>query len=110
MSDRGIARVELTLRMGRFGERVETVVVPINEMLAYELTEPVELSDEPLSIALASPGLFGGYGDAVTIRKRKFQLREDAAKGLARDLVKELVKLFGTNDETDGYRKRDHES
>lgn len=97
------AQVELTLRIGRYGERVQSVAVPISEDLARQLTEPVELSDEPMSMLLASPGMFGGKGDAVTIRHKKFVLRKDVARGLADQITAELLKLFGDRDELDGY-------
>lgn len=104
------AQVTLTLRIGTFGERVESIAIPISESLSRELTEPVELSDEPLSILLASPGLYGGYGDAVTVRKKKFALRRSVAKEIAYTVEQKLFELFGTDDETDGYTRQQLES
>lgn len=101
------AQVELTLRIGQYGERVQSVAVPVGEDLARQLMEPVELSDEPFSILLASPGMFGGRGDAVTIRRKAFVLRKDVARALADQLTKELLKLFGDKDELDGYKVGD---
>lgn len=97
--------IELTLYIGQYGERVERVGLPISESLARDLTEPVELSDEPFSLLLASPGLFGGKGDAVTIRRKKFKLRRETAREIAKAIEDKLVDLFGVNDEIDGYRK-----
>ena len=97
------ARVELTIRYGCYGEQSKTVIVPIDERLREELMEPVELSDNTFSLLLASPGMFGGKGDAVTIRKRKFIMRREIAQSIAQSLVPELIKAFGANDEMDGY-------
>ena len=100
-------RVELTLILGQFGERREVVAVPISAELAYDLTEPIELSDNPFSIMLASPMMFGGVGNAIEIRQKKFRLCKAAAHYLATDIEKKLVELFGINDEQDGYKKQD---
>jgi hypothetical protein len=97
--------ITLVLRIGEFGEKQYAIVLPLSETLTKELMEPVELSDNPLSILLASPGFYGGYGDAVTIRKKKFRLREATAKEIAREIEKTLLEMFGENDKTDGYSK-----
>lgn len=97
------ARVELTLRIGRFGEESHTVCVPVDEYLARKLTEPVELSDDAFSLLLASPGMFGGHGDAVTLRKEKFELRRAEARSIAKAIEDQLFKMFGVNDEMNGY-------
>ena len=97
------ARIELTIRYGCYGEKSKTVIVPISEHLRGELMEPVELSDDPFSLLIASPGLRGGYGDAVTIRKKKFKMRHDIAQSIAQYLVPELIKAFGANDKMNGY-------
>ena len=99
-------RVELTLVIGQFGERREVIAVPISAELARDLTEPVELSDEPFSLMLASPGFFGGYGNAIEIRQKKFSLRRKIAHDLATTIEQKLIELFGINDEQDGYKKR----
>ena len=101
------SRVELTLTIGQFGESREIIAVPISAELAYDLTEPVELSDNPLSIMLASPGLFGGVGNAIELRQKKFRLRQTAAHALATAIERKLVELFGIDDEQDGYKKQD---
>lgn len=98
------ASVELTIRHGRFGEQVKTITLPISEYLLRELMCTVELSDDPFSLMLASPGLMGGRGDAVTIRRKAFTMRREAAKDIARLLVQELTNAFGVNDELDGYK------
>ena len=100
-------QVELTLRIGQYQEQVKTVCVPISEDLSRELLEPIEWSDEPLSLILASPGMWGGKGDAITQRKKIFKLRRDVAKALAESITEELIKLFGMNDVQDGYRRED---
>ena len=99
-------RVTLTVYTGR-DFRSHRLAVGISADLTRELSEPVELSDEPFSILLASPGLFGGTGDAVTIRENKFKMREATAREIAGALTTALVAYFGRNDETNGYKKDD---
>jgi hypothetical protein len=100
-------RITLQLQYGSFGEKTHTVCIPINDHLRRELMEPVEHSDEPMSLLLASPGMYGGKGDALTIRKRAFKLRKQHAEEISHAIVAELVKLFGYEDERDGYKIRD---
>ena len=97
-------KIELTIRYGHWGEQQKSVAVPIDESLMRELMGKVELSSEPLSLMLASPGMFGGKGDAVTVRRRTFQMRRDMAEQIAQAMVPALLKAFGVNDELDGYR------
>jgi hypothetical protein len=96
--------VELTIRYGDYGSERKTIAVSISDNLARELMGAIELSDEPLSLLLASPGVFGGKGDAVTIRRRTFKMRREIAREIADAMVPELMKAFGVNDELDGYR------
>jgi len=98
------ALVELTIRYGTYGEQQKTVAVPISEYLAQELMGKVELSNDPFSVLLASPGAFGGKGNAITMRHKTFAMRRDVAKQIANAMVPELLKAFGVNDELDGYR------
>lgn len=95
--------IELVVRYGAYGEKLARAMLPIDEMLMRELMEGVERSDDSFSLLLASPGLMGGYGDAVTIRRRKFEMRRDFAESIARSMVPALLKAFGVNDVTDGY-------
>lgn len=97
-------RVELVLTIGQFGERREVVAVPISDELIKDLMEPIELSDNPFSVMLASPGMFGGKGNAIEIRHRKFRLRRATADELATRIKNKLVELFGIDDERDGYK------
>lgn len=99
--------IELTIRYGTYGEQQKTVAIPIDEYLMRELMGRVELSDEPFSLMLASPGLFGGKGDAVTMRRKTFTMRRDVAQQISKAMASELVKAFGVNDELDGYRVAD---
>lgn len=99
------AQVELTVRSGEFGEKATTVVIPLSSELLRELQFGVELSDKPFSLLLASPGFFGGRGDAHTIRRKVFAMRRAVAEEIARAAVPALMEAFGVNDETDGYRK-----
>lgn len=99
----GQALVELTLRYGDYGSEIKTVAVPISEDLTRQLLGPVELSDEPFSLMLASPSMFGGKGNALTARRKTFQMRRQVAEEIARAMVPELMKAFGVHDELDGY-------
>lgn len=98
------ARVELTIRYGFYGEQEKTLAVPISESLTRELMGGAELSDDPFSLMLASPGLYGGKGNAATIRHKAFEMRRSVAEDIARAMVPELMKAFGVNDQLDGYR------
>ena len=101
------ALVELTLRYGEYGQHSKTVAVPISEDLTRELLGRVELSDEPLSVLLASPGAFGGKGNAIAYRRRTFEMRRAVAEDICKAMVPELLKVFGVNDELNGYRVED---
>jgi hypothetical protein len=101
------ALVELTIRYGAYGQQAKTVAVPISEGLTRDLLGGVELSDEPFSLLLASPGAWGGKGGAVTFRRRAFKMRRDVANEIARAMVPELLKAFGVNDKLDGYKVDD---
>lgn len=96
--------IELKVHYGGFGEYCKSVVVPISADLMQELMGKVELSNEPLSLLLASPGVFGGRGGAVSVRNRAFQMRYSTARAIAEAMVPELIKVFGCNDELDGYK------
>jgi hypothetical protein len=100
MRDRAL--VELTVRYGEYGQQQKTIALPISEDLTRELMEGVELSDEPFSLILASPAVFGGHEDAVTLRKRTFKMRKEIAQAIANAMVPELLKAFGVNDELEG--------
>jgi hypothetical protein len=101
----GAPTIELTIRYGRYGEQSKSVAVPVSEGLMEDLMEPVELSDEPWSLLIASPAFYGGKGDAVTMRKRSFKMRREVAQEIARAMVPALMAAFGVNDEVDGYRR-----
>jgi hypothetical protein len=96
--------VELTVRYGEYGENSKTVAIQISEELTRELLCRRELSNELFSLILASPGAFGGHGDAITIRERTFKMRRDIAIDIAQAMIPELMKAFGINDELDGYK------
>ena len=98
------ALVSLTIRYGQYGEQSKTVAVPISAHLTHELMNGVELSDEPFSLLLASPGMFGGKGNALTIRRKTFEMRRVVANEIAYAMAKELCKAFGVNDRLDGHK------
>jgi hypothetical protein len=100
----GHPRIDLTVSYVAYGQESKTVSLEISEDLMRELSESVELSDEPMSLLLASPGAFGGHGDAVTIRRRKFEMRRELAEEIAASMVPALLRAFGVNDRVDGYR------
>lgn len=95
--------VELTIRYGFYGEKSQTVALPISESLMRELMGQCELSDEPISLLLSSPAVWGGKGDAVSVRRKTFQMRRDIANEIAKAMVPALLKAFGVNDVLDGY-------
>jgi hypothetical protein len=97
------ARVELTIVYGRYGDKRKTIFVPVSDELMRELTEGVELSNDPFSLALASPGMWGGRGNAVTTRLQTFEARREIATEIAGKLVSVLIEAFGVNDKRDGY-------
>jgi hypothetical protein len=100
----GHPRIDLRVSYGAYGQESKTVSLEISEGLMRELSESVELSDEPMSLLLASPGAFGGHGDAVSIRRRKFEMRRELAEEIAASMVPALLRAFGVNDRVDGYR------
>lgn len=95
--------VTLTISYGEYRQESKAIALPISDDLARELMERVELSDDPFSILLASPGMYGGKGDAVTIRRKKFKMRREVAEEIARAMVPAMMQAFGVNDELDGY-------
>ncbi len=105
MNDRP-AQVELTIRYG-YGHESKTIAIQISDSLARELMHGVELSDDPWSLLLASPGMSGGRGDARTIRREAFKMRREVAEEISRAMVPALLKAFGVNDERNGYRDAD---
>lgn len=103
MNDASIS-VVIDFRDGR--ERI-TRVVPVDGDAWREATSPVELSHDPLSMLLASPGMHGGCGNAYTVRKKAFTIRKVLAYDIARALTKVLTDEFGARDEVDGWGKHD---
>lgn len=103
MSTDDRALVTLTIRYGRYGEDVKSICVPIDADLSRELMGGVELSDEPLSLLLASPTLYGGKENAVTLRRKAFKMRREVARAIADSMVPALLEAFGVNDKLDGY-------
>ena len=98
------ASVELTIRYGYHGGQSKTVILPISEEIFRELTTGAELSDEPFSLLLASPGMRGGHGNAITIREKAFKMRREIAEQISKLMIPGLLEAFGVNDELDGYK------
>jgi len=98
-------RIELVIRVGDEFTEIR-VPVDVSAQLLRELSEPVELSDAPFALLLASPGMWGGRGDAITVRKKAFAMRKDTASEISDKIVNALVKFFGRNDKTDGYSSK----
>lgn len=102
------ARVEITVWTGR-DWRPHTITVPVDSHLMRELTEPMELSDSPFSLLLASPKFgvhpFEAMGETLQLRKRTFVMRKDFAEEISKALTQALVDYFGDGDKTNGYRK-----
>lgn len=95
--------VELTIRYGNFQRQSKTVALDLSESISREILGGVERSNEPLSMFLASPGVYGGKGSSVSIREEAFHMHRTVAREIADSLVTELVKAFGVNDQLDGY-------
>jgi hypothetical protein len=51
--------------------------------------------------------VWGGKGDALTIRRKTFTMRREVAQDIARAMVPALLEAFGANDELDGYKVGD---
>lgn len=96
--------ITVTVRIGHRGERVESYELLLDPHLVRELTEPMELSDEPLSLMLDS---FARHKDTVTVRKRAFKMRRETARLIAAQIVDALYQAFGSGDEVNGYRRGD---
>ena len=78
----------------------------LNPVIVRDLMQSVELSDEPFSLMLASPSLYGGRGNAITERANKLEDRRAFAESIAKQIVNSLMKVFGSNDKRDGYSTR----
>lgn len=100
----GDALIELTFRYGPYGRQRKTVAVQISEDLTDELMGGIELSNDPFSLFVASPGFLGGRGDALTIRRRTLKMRREVAQEIARAMIPALIEAFGVNDTLDGYK------
>ncbi len=95
--------IAITIRMGEYGQIEHTVVAPLDERIARELTHRVELSDDPFSLSVAgSPGR-----DAIAVRVGTFKMRRRVADEIGQLVAKQLMHAFGENDVTDGYTRAD---
>lgn len=75
----------------------------LSPLAVRELTQSVELSDEPLSVLFASMSNGG-----ITERTRILQYRRAFAEEIAAQIAKEIVKALGSNDRQDGYLTHDN--
>lgn len=98
--------ISVIVRFGQYGEKHKEACLPIDEKLMRDMCEPMEISDEPLSLILSGGGFAGG-SELIKHRPKVFKLRREAAKLIAEDLTKELIRLFGSDDELNGYRAED---
>lgn len=80
-----------------------TVSIPVSESIMRELKEPMECSNEPISMLLAS--MSSPREDFGQMRERKFKMRKDIAREIANALTEALVDYFGNGDTINGYRK-----
>jgi hypothetical protein len=101
------ALVTLTIRYGTYGHESKSIAVPIDATISRKLLGTVELSDAPFSLMLASPSMYGGKENAVTVRRKTFEMRRDVAEQIARAMVPAMLEAFGVNDELDGHRVSD---
>lgn len=97
-------RTVIELRVYHGMSKTACVAIKVSDELYRELTQEVELSDKPMSLLIASPSLYGGNGDAISIREKVFKMRKHYARELAESITKALVEHFGMNDVTDGYK------
>ncbi len=87
------------------GQRHE-FALRLDPVTVRDLMRSVELSDEPLSLMLASPSLYGGRGNAITERAQTLEYRRAFAEAIAKQIVNSLMKVFSSNDKRDGYPTR----
>lgn len=70
------------------------------------LLQSVEVSSDPFSRMLASPGLMGGRGNAIDIKREMDEKRRAAARHIVGMLVERLIEdVFAKKDVCDGYTK-----
>lgn len=103
MTTNSRARIEIIIRTGLDYE-VHRLAVPVSEYLLRELSEPMELSDNPISLFIA-----GGHRgrDVVEVRRKKFLMRDATANEISKALTNALVEYFCRNDRMDGYTKEE---
>ncbi len=97
------ALIELTVRYGRFGERVKRLALQIDEHMARELIGGVEVSDD----AFTKMMLVDYPTGVIKTRERAFRMRREFAEKVADLMVPALMEAFGVNDTFDGYRIED---
>jgi hypothetical protein len=102
-----VERTVIELRVYHGMSKTASVSIQVSDELYRELTQEVELSDDPMSLLLASPSLYGGKGGSISIREKVFKMRKHYARDLAESITKALVEHFGMNDVTDGYKNVD---
>lgn len=96
-------RVEMLLHYDPSSDKRLYAVMDIDPMVLREAMESCERSDDPMSISLASPGLFGGKGDAVSHRKKVDSIRKMLAASIALAFEEHMVNMLGANDTMNGY-------
>lgn len=94
--------IRLTVYIGEYGQREETVALLLPDGLAHDLREPMELSNEPFALMIAGAGR---TGDFIELRRKSFQMRRDVAEDIGRQVAAELIRMFGARDEVNGYKQ-----
>jgi len=101
--------VRLTIGLGREGHEQYAVNVPLREDMLHEMSEPMEESDSPMSHLLRGwrPGTnaFEAISESVTLRKRVFEMREEHAAHIAKEVTRLIKEHLSRRDVRDGYTK-----
>lgn len=98
--------VHLMITTGHHGtEQRHCINVPVDETVMRELMEPIEISNDPFTVALSSMDRRVPIDSFYTYRNSKFKMRDDISRKIANALVNALTEYFGNGDTIDGYRK-----
>ena len=93
--------IEVSLYRGDDAPTV-TVRVPMPETMVREVCQPLDISDEPFTLAMESMRHGTNY---VTFRRRVVKFRGEVADQTAAIIKTKLIELMEANDIQDGYPK-----